>query len=59
MRRQPDEFAAVNAMLTNPGKPNKVKNYVCGRTTTGGSLATQKHAIKDSAHRIVDQLLND
>lgn len=59
MKRQPKEFSAVNAMLTNPGKPNKVKNYVCGRTSTGGSLATQKHAIKDSAQRIVDKLLND
>lgn len=26
MERQPKDFARVNAMLTNPGKPNKFKN---------------------------------
>lgn len=27
MMRQPDDFVAVNAEISNPGKPNKFKNY--------------------------------
>jgi hypothetical protein len=27
MMRQPDDFVAVNAEITNPGKPNVFKNY--------------------------------
>lgn len=33
MMRQPDDFVAVNAEITNPGKPNKFKNNdVVGKT---------------------------
>lgn len=27
MMRQPKDFVAVNAEITNPGKPNKFRNY--------------------------------
>jgi hypothetical protein len=57
MMRQPKDFTKVNAMLTNPGKPNKVKNYEIGQTTDGKPLSKQKNAIKE-AHAIVDKLLS-
>jgi hypothetical protein len=57
MMRQPKDFQKVNAMLLNPGKPDKFKEYECGRTTTGGRLSSQKHAIKE-AEEIVNTLLD-
>jgi len=57
MKRQPRQFQAVNAMLTNPGKPDKFKEYTAGRTTSG-TVPAPKHAIKDSARRLVAALLD-
>lgn len=57
MMRQPKDFAAVNAALTNPGKVNKVKNYTAGQSTAGQSVDTMQHAIKDSAAQVVRALL--
>lgn len=55
MERQPKDFVKVNAMLTNPGKPNKFRNYATGDDTAGGR---PKLAIKDAlARRLLDVLL--
>jgi hypothetical protein len=58
MMRQPKDFAKVNAMLLNPGKPNVVKNYDNGESTDGKKGAPKK-AFKESlsAMAIVDNLL--
>jgi hypothetical protein len=65
---QPKQFMRVNAQITNPGKPNKVKNYEVGEQTDGRKGAPA-HAFKESAgagagqkgkelaSEIVDQLL--
>lgn len=58
MQRQPKEFQHVNAMLTNPGKPNVVKNYTIGQTTDGKPVDSMKHAIKEAAAAIVKELLD-
>jgi len=59
MMRQPKEFQKVNAMLMNPGKPDKFKNYEIGRTTDGKRLGSQKQAIKEtSPEEIVTALLD-
>lgn len=55
MMNQPKQFQKVNAMLMNPGKPDKMKNYDNGETTTGKRGAPEK-AIKEAAE-IVDALL--
>lgn len=50
MMRQPRQFQRVNALLTNPGKPDKFKVYT--------ATPTVPHAIKDStARKLVDQLI--
>src|SRR4051812_41993420 len=59
MMRQPRDFTRVNAMLTNPGKPNVVKNYTAGSSTDGKPVDSMKHAIKDSAQRIVYTMLDE
>ena len=58
MMNQPKQFMKVNAQITNPGKPNKVKNYEVGEQTDGKKGAPA-HAFKESAGEIVDKLLND
>jgi hypothetical protein len=57
MMDQPKQFMRVNAQITNPGKPNKVKNYEVGEQTDGKKGAPAK-AFKESASEIVDRLLN-
>jgi hypothetical protein len=58
MMRQPKDFAVVNAQITNPGKPNVVKNYDVGEQTDGKKGAPKK-AFKESesAEEIVNRLL--
>ena len=43
MMRQPDDFVAVNAEITNPGKPNKFKNY--------DAVGKVPHAMKTESQR--------
>lgn len=57
MMRQPKDFQKVNAMLLNPGKPDKFKEYEVGRSTDGKRLGSMKHAIKE-AEEIVNALLD-
>jgi len=57
MMRQPRDFARVNAEITNPGKPNKVKNYTAGQSTDGKGVDSMKNAIKDSAEQTVKRML--
>lgn len=45
MQRQPAEFKRVNAMLMNPGKPDKWKNFDVGASTSGATGKVQ-HAMK-------------
>lgn len=59
MMRQPGDFARVNAALTNPGKPNVVKNYTAGQSTDGKGVDSMKNAIKDSAEQTVATLLGE
>jgi hypothetical protein len=61
MMQQPKQFQRVNAMIMNPGKPDKFKNYEVGVDTTGKKPAP-KSAIKDSsqemtARAVVEALL--
>lgn len=58
MMDQPKQFQRVNAKLLNPGKPNKMKNYDVGATTSGKKGAPQK-AFKESLTpvQVVDRLL--
>jgi hypothetical protein len=35
MKRQPREFQRVNAMIMNPGRPDKWRNYDVGASTSG------------------------
>lgn len=58
MMDQPKQFQRVNAMLLNPGKPNKMRNYDVGATTSGKKGAPEK-AMKESTSplEIVDRLL--
>lgn len=58
MMRQPKDFTVVNAMLTNPGKPNVVKNSTIGQTTDGKPVDSQKNAIKGVAEAVVKELLD-
>lgn len=60
MMRQPKEFQRVNAMLMNPGKPDKWRNYDAGELASGGAVGKRKMLTrKESAARIVAQLLED
>lgn len=45
MKRQPAEFKRVNAMLMNPGKPDKWKNYDVG-SSTAGAKGKVPHSMK-------------
>jgi hypothetical protein len=58
MMNQPTAFARVNAMLTNPGKKNKVKNYTVGQQTDGKPVDSMKHAIKEGAEKVVRLLIS-
>jgi hypothetical protein len=58
MMNQPKAFTKVNAQITNPGKPNKVKNYDVGEQTNGTKGAPKK-AFKESASEIVARLLSE
>lgn len=55
MMDQPKQFMKVNAMLLNPGKPNKIKNYDVGKSTAGGK---PEKAIKEDAEAVVHYLLD-
>lgn len=64
MKKQPKEFQAMNAIISNPGKKNKFRNYAAGETTDGKSLAkSQPNAIKASLNMassgVVSKLLNE
>lgn len=58
IKRQPKEFQKVNATITNPGRRDHFQNYTVGQQTGGGSVNKMKHAIKEDAEQLVDQLLN-
>lgn len=50
MMRQPRDFLRVNAMLTNPGKRNKMRSY--------DAVGKVQHAMKESlVQSIVEELL--
>lgn len=55
MMDQPKQFQKVNAMIMNPGKPDKMKNYEVGVTTDGKKPAPQKAF--NEAHELVEKLL--
>lgn len=66
MMRQPDDFIKVNAMLTNPGKPNKFKNYdAVGKVPHAMKGGKSKKAkgpkyeamVKSTADQLVEKLL--
>lgn len=50
IKRQPFEFMRVNALLMNPGKPNKFKNYDDGEKV--------RHAFKEAAVQVVRRLID-
>lgn len=56
MMDQPKQFQKVNAMILNPGKPDKMRNYDVGVTTDGKKPAPKKAF--NEAQTVVDQLLN-